>query len=147
MEEDIAVYSEKVKVPLFHAYYDIMVGLDMPTLRDHAESLFPGLKLSESVGHHTPGYTYLINHHELGNQLSVLISLEELHIPDGPTIEGTIVHEAVHLSWYIMDGLGIKVNQDNHEIQCYLMEHIVKEINRVVDIGRDNIMNSSLDGL
>ena len=147
MEEDIAVYSEKIKVPLFYAYYDVMVGTDMLTLKEHAESQFPGLKLSESVGHHTPGYTYLINHHELGNKLSVLISLEELNVPDGPELEQTIVHEAVHLSWYLMDGVGIKVDQDNHEIQCYLMEHLVKEITRVVDVARDNIMDNPLDDL
>jgi len=142
------VYSEKVKIPLFHAYYDITVGVDMPTLKEHAESQFPGLKLSESVGHHTPGYTYLINHHELGNKLNVLISLEELNIPDGPAIESTIVHEAVHISWYIMDGVGIKVDQDNHEIQCYLMENIVREITRVVEMAREAISpTNDLDDL
>ena len=147
MEEDIAVYSEKIKVPLFHAFYDIMVGTDMLALKDHAEAQFPGLKLSDSVGLHTPGYTYLLNHHELGNQLSVLISLQELDIPDGPTLESTIVHEAIHLSWYIIDGLGIKIDSDNHEIQCYLVESIVKEVTRVVDIARDKIADNPLDDL
>jgi len=147
MEEAVAVYSEKIKVPLFYAYYDVMVGVDMIVLKEHAESQFPGLKLSESVGSSTPGYTYLINHHELGNQLCVLVSLEELNIPEGPSLEQTIIHEAVHLSWYLMDGVGIKVDQDNHEIQCYLMEHLVKEITRVVEMAREIIIDNPLDGL
>ena len=147
MEDDIAVYSERIKVPLFNAYYDIAVGTDMPTLKEHSESEYPGLKLSDSVGHHTPGYTYLLHSNEFGSKLTVLISLQELDIPDGPSLESTIVHEAVHVSWYIMDGVGIKVDQDNHEIQCYLIEHIVREITRVVAIAQDSIADNPLDDL
>jgi len=147
MEEDMAVYQEKVKLPLFHAYYDIIVGTDMSTAKIHAEDQHPGLELDVSVGVSTPGYTYVINHGDMGTQLYVLISLQKLDLPDGPDLHSTIVHEACHLSWYVMDGLGIKVNADNHEIQCYLIEQIVREIIRVVDIARDAISDNPLDDL
>ncbi len=147
MEEDMAVYQEKVKLPLFHAYYDIIIGTDMLTAKLHAEDQHPGLELDKGIGISTPGYTYVINHMELGTQLTVLISLQELDIPDGPDLASTIVHEACHLSWYVMDGLGIKVNADNHEIQCYLIEQIVREINRVVDIAREHLSDNPLDDL
>lgn len=41
-------------------------------------------------------------------------------------------HEALHMTWFIMKVHGVEVDCDNHEMQTYLQEHIVKQIKRKV---------------
>lgn len=37
-------------------------------------------------------------------------------------------HEALHLATYVLDYVGVKTDPDNHEILCYLQDHIVRLI-------------------
>lgn len=39
-----------------------------------------------------------------------------------------VEHEIIHATWYILDHVGIPLSVDNHEIQCYLFEHIKRLI-------------------
>ena len=39
----------------------------------------------------------------------------------------TILHELLHLTWDILDHVGIDLTADNHEAQTYLLEHLVKQ--------------------
>ena len=52
------------------------------------------------------------------------------YIPEGAPPE-TLAHEAVHLSWYMMDTAGIAVDGDNHEVQAYLVGFFVRELTRL----------------
>lgn len=42
--------------------------------------------------------------------------------------ESTTWHEALHICWFILDECLVKIDADNHEIQCYLQEHLVDQI-------------------
>lgn len=48
---------------------------------------------------------------------------------NGHDLSPFIAHEALHLSWYICDYVGISINGKNHEAQAYLLEHIVAKAN------------------
>ena len=125
MAEKYSVYTEKVRVPLYHVFFDVYVGYSMDEIKQHAEEVFPGLQLAELNTSTTKGFTYLLKHFELGNHLSVLLSLEDLHYDDAPSTDCTIIHEAVHLSWYILESVGVKITGENHEAQAYLIEFLV----------------------
>jgi len=74
--------------------------------------------------------TCSLTHPQHGLHLVVIINTKDR---DAESIMGTIVHECTHLSWYVMEGVGIEVSPDNHEIQCYIMEEMVREVYRVVN--------------
>jgi hypothetical protein len=40
----------------------------------------------------------------------------------------TVVHEVVHISWHLLDYIGIKLDADNHEAQAYLIEFLYNQI-------------------
>lgn len=149
MEEYFSVYSEKVKVPLFHVSYEVIVASNMKDATVHAESMYPGLKLSQSRTSGALGYSFLLKHDELGNHLCLLVGLagSDFDVEEQPSVLSTIVHEAVHLSWYIMDIVGIEVNAENNEIQAYLIEDIVRNVNKVVKNAEKKLPEEPLDEL
>ena len=51
----------------------------------------------------------------------ILISMEHAH--KHPVL-ATCAHESVHVSWDILDRVGVKITPDNHEAQAYLVDYI-----------------------
>ena len=131
----VSIYHEKVKLPLYHVHYEVFVSDDMDQLRQHIESIYRGLKIE--VANHYGGYTAVVTHPEDGVTLMLLINTKER--TEGPSIERTIFHECVHLSWNIMDGLGIKQDADDNEVQAYLMEELIDNVSRVVRESKDSL--------
>ena len=43
--------------------------------------------------------------------------------------QATIAHEAIHISWYLNDDLGLNFNSNCDEQQTYLVAYIMNEIN------------------
>ena len=124
------IYHEKVKCPLFHASYEIVVGENMPDMLEHMSVMCSGIRLMDEGSMNVPGYTCLVKGSNIGSHFYVLLCIDGDE--EWPSIDKTIVHEATHLSWFLLDSLQIDINVDNHEVQCYLMESIVTEISRVV---------------
>jgi hypothetical protein len=48
-------------------------------------------------------------------------------------LERLLVHESLHLSWYVCDAVGIKLSIDNHEAQAYIIEYIYDRISEFVE--------------
>lgn len=42
----------------------------------------------------------------------------------GADILSTCAHEAIHVSWDILDWVGVKISGDNHEAQTYLADYV-----------------------
>jgi hypothetical protein len=36
----------------------------------------------------------------------------------------TLVHEAVHAAWHILNHVGVEIEFENHEVQAYLVDYI-----------------------
>ena len=121
------VHHEQVDFPLFHINYDVFVSRSMEAMVKHVGSLYPGLELK--VESNVVGYACRVHHSEYGTGLFILISTEEF--PHRPPVSSTIVHECVHLSWDIMEGVGIDVTPENHEAQAYIMEELVRQVTRI----------------
>ena len=143
-KKEVSVYMEKVKCPLFHAHYDIIVGYDHECINKQITDIYPGISLQEEINQNTLGYAFSVKHHEHGFGFSIMINLGAQDNPASPGIMSTIIHECLHLTWFMMDGVGVKVDGSNHEVQCYLLEEFVRETNRVIDIAKQKI---SLDSL
>ena len=130
-----AIYHEQVELPLYHVKYEVFVADDMSQLRQHINSIFPGLHLE--VADHHGGYSAVITHPTNGVTLMVLINSKERM--EGPSVQRTIFHECTHLSWNIMEGLGLKANADDNEAQAYLMEELIDNVARVVRESKEHL--------
>ena len=51
-----------------------------------------------------------------------------LYIHTDNLTNSTIEHEAIHLTWDILDHVGVQITNDNHEAFTYFYEHILKQI-------------------
>lgn len=120
----VEIYHEKIKLPLYHVHYDVMVSSSMKQMVEHVNVLFPGLGMK--VPETALGYSAVILHAS-GNTMMVLINTSTRKAEE-PSVTRTIVHESTHLSWNIMEALGLKVSEDDNEVQAYLMEEIVDRI-------------------
>ena len=132
------MYHEEKKAPLFHVQYQVCVGDSMAELMDHIQELHPGLDLCGSVTPNHVGYTLFITNSIKGSAMFVLIVLRDAE--DYPTMYDTIIHECVHLSWAIIDLVGVKINEENHETQAYLVENLNNEIKEVVNNAREKFL-------
>jgi len=131
----VSIYHEKVELPLYHVSYEVFVSDDMDQLRQHIESIYPGLKID--IANHYGGYTAVVTHPTDGVTLMLLINSKER--TKGPSLERTIFHECVHLSWNIMEGLGLKADANDNEVQAYLMEELIDNVSRVVRESEDSL--------
>jgi len=39
-----------------------------------------------------------------------------------------VIHESIHAAWHFLDKIGIDIDAENHEILCYLVQHITEAI-------------------
>jgi len=46
--------------------------------------------------------------------------------------DSIVAHECIHASWFILDGVGIELDVDNHEALAYLVSYLMKKIKRLV---------------
>jgi hypothetical protein len=145
MKDGCFVYHESVELPMYHASYEVVVGSQMAECLDHVSYLCGGVALMKSDhSRNIPGYSCVVSGKKVGKCFYVLIALDDVYNIGFPPLSSTIIHEATHLSWFMLDELGIKITAGNHEMQCYMMEHLVSEITRVVDSTKDKMSLENL---
>lgn len=54
------------------------------------------------------------------NEYSYFLMLERVDLP-------TLVHECGHLTYFILDAVGVQHDVGNHEAFCYLLDHIFQK--------------------
>lgn len=57
----------------------------------------------------------------------------------------TVDHELIHLTWDILDHLGIKLSNDNHEPMTYFYEYLITQIREAISeqIRRRNALHDN----
>jgi hypothetical protein len=126
--QPIALLHEKTKLPLFHVYYDICVCPKMDVAKEHMQLFYPGLDYD--ITPDALALTMVINTPTTTGFLVVINNNNK--ILGRPDMTSTIVHECTHLSWYIIEALGITIDADNHEIQAYMLEELVRTVTNAV---------------
>ena len=123
MNEPTTTTHFKKEIPLFHASYDIFIGSDGEAIKEHIDETFSNLGV-ELPGN-ALGYTTMIDSALCGKGVIVILNT---FLSDQVEVEKTIYHEAVHVTWMLLKALGITITYDNHEIQAYLIEHIITDM-------------------
>ena len=121
MEEKTAVMIQNFALPLFHVNYDVILGENMKEIREFVNSMCPNANLK--INDTSAGYTCVLTDNERETSLYIMISFDD--IVKGNDLLRRVTHECTHMSWYILDALGIEINVDNHEMQAYLIEELV----------------------
>ena len=133
--ESISVYHEIIKIPLFPVEVDVFVGYDPAEMEAHIKQLFPGME-PELTGRTLGGRVMELNHHSMGQHTLVAIMLQK----DREVTKRTIVHEVIHLTWAIMQQVGVHCNYHNDEVQAYLAEEVWELLDKSVSYGYENII-------
>lgn len=58
---------------------------------------------------------------------------------DYPDLMNAVSHEALHMTWFILDNVGVGIDADNHESSTYLLGYLVKkylELHKVFENGK-----------
>lgn len=129
MEDKPTIIHEKIKCPLFHIHYDVIVGSDMEEMGDLVKEMHPGVELKLDV--ECTGYSCILTHPVHGSTLYIMIDTTER--TGAPSILRRITHECTHMSWDILDAVGVKITVNNHEVQAYLMEELVDKVTELVN--------------
>jgi hypothetical protein len=149
-DDGIIVYHESVRLPMFNVNYEVLVANFMDEAMIHMRKMLGmGIDIIDRDKHGSldmPGYACTIKGTMIPTQFYVFIPLDT--IGNGankgwPKLSSRIVHQATHLSWYILDHLSIDIDSDNHQIQCHVMEHLVEGITEVVDRGKEKLSSDT----
>ena len=107
----------RIEIPVYKTYVELYAFETIDTSRGLLEHKYKNTKFD--IKENSLGYsTWFKNKGE--NKFIIVITNE--------TNVATIAHECVHLTWYILESVGVKVNLENHEAQAYLLEYIIFEI-------------------
>lgn len=106
-------------LPLYNLNYIIYIGPSIQEAAIYAETDHPGLELE--IEPETGGMAIHTVHENEGNDFMILLSPNQ---NNADIILSTCAHESLHVSWYMCDLLGIKLDDSNHEAQCYIMQRI-----------------------
>lgn len=112
-------------LPLYNIPYYIYIGRTVSDAAKYAETDHPGVGFEELVTANTGAYAINLIHPEHGSSYCMLFGTE-LFESDEFCPLGTIAHEALHLSWFIGNDLGLIYEYDNHEAQAYMMQDIIE---------------------
>lgn len=127
----VHVNHKTIKLPLFHIEYDVVFGSEMKGMVQLLDSVYPGLESVVNFNENDGGYTAVVKSPVFGTVLFSVINVGS--IINNKFTKRTIYHEAVHLSWYILEQLDIPINKDSHEMQAYLVEEIVEQMTEMFE--------------
>jgi len=105
---EIPIYKTKVEL---YAYDNIETSI---SLLKHKYN-----KYNFNIDQNTVGYSTWIKVDGI-NKFIILINRDSDY--------SIIAHESLHLTWYILDSIGLEVNSKNHEAQAYLLEYLLNNI-------------------
>ena len=150
-DDGISIYHESLRLPMFDVNYEVVVCNFMDEAFIHIRKMLGmNLEIVDRDKHGSldmPGYAFVIKGSMIPTGFYVIIPVDmkgNLANRGWRALSSRIVHQATHLSWFILDHLTIDINSDNHQVQCYVMEHLVEGITEVVDRAKEKLSDSEL---
>lgn len=61
------------------------------------------------------------------DEAEMFLALEPSYAVSLEDFLGNLMHESIHISWFILSYVGVGIAVDNHEAQTYLAQHIFGE--------------------
>jgi hypothetical protein len=108
------------RIPL-HVYPASIYILLNTNIKDICKSLEDEFKIDLSNLHDAEGGALILENEKESIKVFSIILTPNCKV-------NTIYHEALHMSWYILDYFGVALDANNHEAQTYLQSYIGDEI-------------------
>lgn len=107
-------------IPLYGGIFGIIVSNDVTAIREHI-SEFDAENSNTVFGH-----TFLTPYDGKESYFIVLNPKYEYK----KLTQGTIAHEALHVTTFVLNNRGININIDNDEAAAYFLDWVVDKTNR-----------------
>lgn len=49
-------------------------------------------------------------------------------VPNKPQHVAVLAHELLHVTYFLLDHMGVPINADNDEVVCYTMQHMLEKV-------------------
>lgn len=109
------------EIPLYDIPFTIYIADTMKKAANAADKEFGGATFQDDISPATVAYACRLQHPKHGPAFLMLLNTS--HVGD-KTLASTIAHEALHLSWFVCDTVGINPTWEEHEAQAYILQHI-----------------------
>lgn len=105
-------------LPLYNIPYLVYIG---KTVKDAYEGMRIELgdKVTTDINPNVAAKAMTVVHEEIGTSYLILLGIDS-----AANILGTAMHEAIHLSWWMLHDVGVEIDVDNHEAQTYAAQRI-----------------------
>lgn len=114
-------------LPLYGIHYYIYIG-ETPLDAGAAATLELGKGFNPEISPNTGAKAITMVHPEKGTSYVVLLGTK---VP--LDIYMVACHEALHLSWWMADAVGIELYPENHEAQAYILQNIFLELKNAIE--------------
>lgn len=111
----------EVWVPIYKIPIHFYIG---KTIADTSKGI--NATWNVDIGSNADGTAMILEEAETGDKAFIIRLSPGIRNPDN--LAKTIVHECLHMSWYVLDYVGVEIDADNHEAQAYLQEDIFDSI-------------------
>ena len=119
-----------IDIPVYKTYVELYAFEKIDTSKGLLEHKYKNIEFE--IKEDSVGYSSWFKNK--GENKFIIVITNETNV-------ATIAHECVHLTWYILESVGVKVNLENHESQAYLLEYIIFEIIKLLKNEKQYIYN------
>ena len=124
IEKKVRVYQGFL--PLYNWPYKIIIGPDTQRLGEIVEHSLPGLGIMDEICPDTNAFACHARHDSEGSDFFILLNPCRDRIPHNELLS-VVCHESLHMSYFMLDKVGVYVDHDNHEAQAYVQQRIFQE--------------------
>ena len=108
----------KIKVPLYHQYLYVIISDDVEKEIDKIQKIF---------NINTERFDFSGYSESIGGKFNAVV-LNKKYLREDNFAIGTIAHESLHVTNFIMKRIGIHPDVNNDEAQAYLLSWVVEQV-------------------
>lgn len=126
--------SYNIDVDVYDRVIHLYIGRNIKEAKYGAEEEFKDLNIHEDEVHGMVACVFTVENKQGHRGHIMLIGMDEFLDPEENDIDllSVCAHESLHLSWRILDAVGIDINVNNHEAQAYLLEYLFKNCKEAI---------------
>lgn len=114
-----------IEIPLYKTQVDLYIVDHMYTAVQAIEEKYKRIRLN--IDFNSKGYSSKFKYKDRYKYLIIIEKGSELSV---------VAHECLHMSWYILNAVGVTVDAFNHEAQAYLLEYLFNNIYNYLNDGK-----------
>jgi len=131
MEEKTILEYKRISIPVYGDIVELYYGEP----DDFSDMLLKKYKCTlDNFNGYCQGYSCILEKTtgKITNIMMVLFVSSDV-LPSSLKKVHTIHHEAIHVAWNILDRVGIKIDESNHEALTYLSGYIASRADEQID--------------